>query len=73
MAKDATASKLALAGSIFGFGIVGVNPAQAASLNNGTGISNPATTITFSEFPVTNDTALTNQYSSLGVTFSGLF
>jgi hypothetical protein len=54
-------------------GIVGVNPAQAASLNNGTGISNPATTITFDEFPLANDTPLTNQYASLGVTFTGLF
>jgi len=61
-----------LAGSIVGFGIIGVNPAQAVSLNNGTGISNPATTITFSEFPLANDTPLTNQYSSLGVTFNGL-
>lgn len=73
VASYATASKLALAGSIVGFGIVGVNPAQAASLNNGTGISTPATTITFSEFPLADDTALTNQYSSLGVTFSGLW
>jgi hypothetical protein len=54
-------------------GIVGVNPAQAASLNNGTGISNPTNTITFSEIPLANGTPLTNQYSGLGVTFSGLY
>jgi hypothetical protein len=65
-----TASKLALAGSIVGFGIFGVNPAHAASLNNNTGISNPATTITFAEAPT--DTPLTDRYSSLGVTFSNL-
>ena len=70
--SSATASKLALAGSIVGFGIVGVNPAQAASLNNGTGISNPATTITFSEIPLAENTPLANQYASLGVTFTGL-
>jgi len=58
-----------LAGSIVGFGIIGVNPAQAVSLNNGTGISNPATTITFD---LGDEILLTNQYSSLGVIFAGL-
>jgi len=59
-----------LAGSIVGFGIIGVNPAQAVSLNNGTGISNPATTITFDDLG--SGDLLTDQYSSLGVTFAGL-
>ncbi len=68
-----TTSTIALAGSILGFSIVSVNPAQAASLVNSTGISNPGTTITFSEVPLPTDTALTNQYSSLGVSFTGLF
>ena len=62
-----------LVGSILGIGSIGANPAQAASLINGTGISNPSTTITFSEIPLANGTALTNQYSSLGVTFTGFF
>ena len=68
-----TKSQIALIGSILGFSFIGVNLAQAASLNNSTGISNPGTTITFSEFSLTRNTALTNQYSSLGVTFTGLF
>jgi hypothetical protein len=68
-----TTSKVLLVGSILSIGIVGANPAHAASLVNGTGISNPATTITFDEIPLAGDTALTNQYSSLGVTFTGLF
>jgi hypothetical protein len=70
-----TSSKILLLGSILGLGcgIVGANPAQAVSLNNSTGISNPATTITFSEVPLAQDTPLTNQYASLGVSFSGLY
>jgi hypothetical protein len=59
----ATVSKLALAGSIVGFGFIEVNPAQAASLNNGTGLSNPATIIDFSDIP---------WMGALGLTFSGL-
>lgn len=69
----ATKSQIALIGSILGFGLIGINPAQAASLNNSTGILNPATTITFSEVPLADGTRLTNQYSSLGVTFTDLF
>lgn len=68
-----TKFQIALIGSILGFGLIGVNSAQAASLKNGTGISNPGTTITFSEFPLAKNTPLTNQYSSLGVNFTGLF
>jgi hypothetical protein len=68
-----TTSKVLLVGSILGIGSIGTNPAQATSLVNGTGISNPAATITFSEIPLANGTALTNQYTSLGVTFTGLF
>jgi hypothetical protein len=68
-----TTSQVLLVGSILAIGSIGATPAQAASLVNGTGISNPATTITFSEFPLATDTVLTNQYSSLGVTFTGLF
>lgn len=67
-----TKSQIALIGSILGFGLIGLNPAQAASLNNSTGISNPGTTITFSEIPLADGTPLTNEYSSLGVTFTGL-
>jgi hypothetical protein len=61
--RDAVVCKLALTGSILGFGIIGLNPAQAALLNNGTGISNPATIIDFSDLPLIN---------SVGITFSGL-
>lgn len=69
----ATTSKIAFISSILGFGFIGANPVQAASLNNSTGISNPATTITFSEVLLADGTPLTNQYSSLGVTFTNLF
>ena len=68
-----TKSQIALIGSILGFCLIGLNPAQAASLNNSTGISNPGTTITFSEIPLADSTPLTNEYSSLGVTFTNLF
>ena len=68
-----TKSQIALIGSILGFGLIGANPAQATSLNNSTGILNPATTITFSEIPLADSTPLINQYSSLGVTFTNLF
>ena len=54
--------------------MVGISvPAKAVLIVNSTGISNPARTITFSEISLANGASLTNQYSSLGVTFTGLF
>jgi len=44
--------------------------AQAGFITNNFGLSNPAQTITFDEFVFTTGTSITNQYSSLGVTFS---
>jgi len=48
-------------------------PAEAAALNNGIGLTNPANTITFNEFSFSDGTQLNNQYVSRGVTFSNLF
>jgi hypothetical protein len=45
--------------------------AHAAPIINATGIASPATTITFEEFVFASGTPLTNQYASLGVTFTG--
>jgi len=45
-------------------------PASAAPVINNTGISAPAETITFSEFTFATGTPITNQFASLGVTFS---
>lgn len=59
--------------TVFGVSITSVllaNPAQGASLTNGTGLTDPALTITADEFILANETVVTNQYSSLGVTFS---
>lgn len=48
--------------------------AYGTSVINNTGIPSPATTITFSEFTFPTGTSITNQYASLGVTFSpGMF
>jgi hypothetical protein len=48
----------------------GATVASAAPITNATGIASPAVTILFSEFGLAADTVITNQYSSLGVTFS---
>ncbi len=50
--------------------VAGASTLHAAFIQNSTGISNPAQIITFSEFVFPNNTAIVNQYSSLGVTFS---
>jgi hypothetical protein len=49
-----------------------VTPAHAQFFQNTTGIASPAEIITFSEHVLPTNTPLTNQYSDLGVTFSGL-
>jgi hypothetical protein len=46
--------------------------AFATSLNNGTGLSSPAETITFSEDVLPNGTLVTNQWAAFGVTFTGM-
>ena len=38
-----------------------------------TGLASPTTTVTFTEFGIHNGTALTDQYASLGVTFTNLW
>jgi hypothetical protein len=49
---------------------IAVGGAEAAINVNGTGLSNPAQTITFDEHVFPNLTSLTTEYSDLGVTFS---
>ncbi len=59
--------------TVFGVSITSVlvgNAAQGTSLINATGLTDPALTITADEFILANGTVVTNQYSSLGVTFS---
>jgi hypothetical protein len=43
---------------------------EAGFIHNATGVSGPHSTITFSEFGLPADTVITDQYSSLGATFS---
>ncbi|MBD2387853.1 hypothetical protein [Cylindrospermum sp. FACHB-282] len=47
--------------------------AQAGTLNNSTGLNNPTQTINFNEFPLAQGEQVTNQFSSLGVTFTNLY
>ncbi len=47
-------------------------PTFAGTLNNGSGLSSPSETITFSEDVLPNGTLVTNQWAAFGVTFSGL-
>ena len=50
---------------------VGINPLMGGTIvGNATGLASPAVTINFTEFGIPLDTVLTNQYSSLGITFS---
>ena len=51
-------------------GVIGTATAGNIISSN-TGLSSPSSTITFSEIVLANNTALTNQYAGLGVTFSG--
>jgi hypothetical protein len=51
-------------------------PSSAAAqtfFQNGTGIASPTNTITFSEIPMASGTQIGSAYSSLGVTFSGVY
>ena len=62
-------SSIALA-LLVAVGVSAVRPAQAQFFQNTTGIAAPVQTITFDEFVFAANTPLSNQYSSLGVTFS---
>jgi hypothetical protein len=48
-------------------------PAGAQFFTNSTGLADPAVTITFSEVAVAPGTAVTNQFSGFGATFTNLF
>ena len=48
----------------------GVPAAKAAFFQNGTGLISPTSTVTFDEIILPNLTQVTNQYDSLGVSFS---
>lgn len=65
-----TTSYLALVGCLIG--ISGTVRADEI-ISSSTGLSSPASTITFGEIVLPNNAPLTNQYASLGVTFSGGF
>lgn len=48
--------------------------ASATPINNGSGLASPAATITFNEIALANNTVMSNQYASLGISsVSGLF
>lgn len=66
--KPSTGLTLAL---LAGSGMTAL-PAHAQFFQNSTGLSNPARTITFDEVVLAKSSLVTNQYSFLGVTFSGV-
>ncbi|MBP0017935.1 MAG: PEP-CTERM sorting domain-containing protein [Cyanobacteria bacterium SBLK] len=57
------------AGSI-AVGMAFARSTEALTLNNSTGLIDPAQTITFNEIELPNNTSVIDQYSSLGVEFS---
>ena len=60
-----------LVSTLAAFGLAAVTlGASATPITNNTGIVSPALTITFSEFALATETPITNQFASLGVTFS---
>lgn len=61
--------KLCLSLAVVGM-FAGATAANADPVINNTGITSPAETITFSEVPLAEGTPVTNQFASLGVTFS---
>lgn len=64
-----TKNLFALAGSI-AVGMTFTGSAEALTLNNSTGLTDPTQTITFDEIALPDESSITNQYSSLGVEFS---
>lgn len=57
--------------AVIALGIGGT--AQAGTFNNSTGLTNPTQTINFNEFPLAEGDQVTNQFSSLGVSFTNLY
>ncbi len=53
--------------------LAGPIAAQAAPIVGGPGASSPTNTVDFSEVAVANGAVLTNQFLSLGISFSGLY
>lgn len=60
---------------IIGLGFLAVsNLVNAVAINGtSTGLTSPATTLTFDEVVLATNSTVTNEYSAFGVTFSGLF
>jgi hypothetical protein len=74
MAISTSLKKISLAtigASVVALGVAGT--AKAATLNNTTGLINPSQSITFNELPLAEGEQVTNQFSSLGVTFTNLY
>ena len=69
---EKTSFGAALLGLILALGVA--VPVDAAHFENTTtGLVSPGTTVTFDEFTFAQNTAITTQFSSLGVTFTNLF
>lgn len=61
--------KFLLATASMSLTVVGIGDAQAAIIENGSGLANAETLITFDEIVLPPGEVLTNQYSALGVEF----
>lgn len=59
--------------SMAAFTFIVAGNAMAASIVGGPGVASPTNTVTFSEVVLPSGTALTNQYGSLGINFTGLY
>lgn len=64
---------LLLGAAVLGLPVFLGSAAQATSYQASTGLAAPGQTITFSEFGLSEGTAVMNQYSSRGVSFAGMF
>ncbi|MBD2480563.1 PEP-CTERM sorting domain-containing protein [Planktothrix sp. FACHB-1365] len=74
MATSTLMKKLSLATASAALMAMGVGTsAQAASLTNSTGLTNPTQTINFNEVSLGEGEQVTNQFSSLGVSFTNLY
>ncbi len=58
--------------TLLAVGLLASRPAHAQFFNNATGLTSPARTLTFNEVSVPDAQQLTTQFSTQGVTFSGL-
>ena len=74
MSTSTLVKKLSIAAgvAVIALGAVGIEHADAAMLNNSSGLASPNTTITFDEIVPPAGTVVTTQYSGLGVSFSNL-